>query len=108
MRFLSICLSERITPKGMHVRFGKDALPKVDYLHKQVEDSMHTATVDIMHSCLAAYKSLWAKERSSLDTTMYRLFQELSYLEFESVYRHQLRLYKNSERKYWERKKKKT
>ena len=85
--FLSRCLEHHIIPKGMSLKFGKDALPKVDFLHKTISNTMIAANVEIVSACSNTYESLVETERLSLHKILYDIYQSSSYYEFEATRR---------------------
>ena len=91
-RFRSTCLDNLTIPKGMTVKFSVDALPKSEFLHRRVQDTVRAAGLDILHACLTTYRSMAAKERSALELLMYNIHQTHGYHEVEAVRRYQRRL----------------
>ena len=91
----------------MTVTFGVDVLPKSEFLHTRVQDTVRLAGLDILHACLTTYRSMAAKERSALELLMYKIHQAHWYYEVQAVRRYQRRLASNLRRNYWKTKRKK-
>ena len=107
VRFLSICEEEGIVPRGMKMKFGVDALPKNEYLHKNVDDIIHRASLDAMHTCLHTYRSLVTEQCQTLHEHMYNIQQNHDYYEFEAIVIDLKRKSKRLANKLWAKKKKK-
>jgi hypothetical protein len=69
----------------MLLRFGKDALPKCDFLHRNIDQTMHVANIDILKSCHDSYVSLAEQLDESRQKTMYNIFQIADFHMFEAV-----------------------
>jgi peptide-methionine (R)-S-oxide reductase len=69
----------------MEVRFGKDALPHNDFLSMHVNNTLSSASTDIIHVVRDTYDSLILKEKMQVDSILYSLFQLTSFYEFEAI-----------------------
>ena len=83
--FLSSCQRHSVIPKGMQLKFGKDALPKSDFLHKTVDDAIRCASLEILSTCKDTYSCLISRERDTLHVTLYNLQQSTNFDEFEAI-----------------------
>ena len=83
--FLSACRREGVVPKGMLVRFGRDALPKCDSLQRQVDKILNFASCEILSSCRDTYTNLSSRELSTLHSTLYDLQQNTDFYQFEAI-----------------------
>ena len=81
--FLSKCLAHKVIPKGMQLKYGTDALPRVPFLRDRIAQTMLTASLDIMGSCSETYSSLAKEERANIDRIMFDIHQTHGYYEFE-------------------------
>ena len=86
--FLSTCLQKQAIPPGMRIRFGKDALPKSDFLHNYVQDLLRSVSIDIIHQCKLTYVSLLTQEMNQIHSSLHEIFKCVSYFEFETILEH--------------------
>ena len=96
--FLSRCLDRNIISKGMTLKFGFDALPKVAFLQKTILDTMSATNSDIVTMCRDTYRSISEAEKLKVQQTLYDIYQSFTYEEFEAsrtFYTHKLCILKN-------------
>ena len=100
-RFLNICIQEGLTPKGLMVRFGLDALPNVPHLKQHIDDTLRTATLEILYSCKNTYHQLLLNSKTKLDEYLYHVAQMSSFEMYESTLRLYHSFFRRLESKYW-------
>ena len=49
--FLTSCIDNDVIPKGLHVHFGKDALPDCEYLKRSINFTLTNTSKDILYQC---------------------------------------------------------
>jgi hypothetical protein len=91
----------------MLTRFGKDALPIVEYLQTIVSHTLSSATREIIVACRDTYRSLVKTETDHLHTILLDIHQSVSYVEFECLRNFHENLSLKLKRKYASKKNKK-
>ena len=67
LKFLQICITEGLTPKGMNVHYAMDALPSTAFLHGQISNILQSATYSVLCTCRAFYTRAITEIRNELD-----------------------------------------
>eukprot|EP00745_Piridium_sociabile_P015908 TRINITY_DN23717_c1_g1_i4.p1 TRINITY_DN23717_c1_g1~~TRINITY_DN23717_c1_g1_i4.p1 ORF type:complete len:920 (-),score=175.07 TRINITY_DN23717_c1_g1_i4:31-2790(-) len=105
--FLGKCVSDKVIPKGMTVKFGKDALPKNEYLHNRIQQVTDTAQRDILKLCKDTYEVLADEAHDSVQRLKYDIFQSCSPYEVDALRNFSQRCLTRSRKQYAKKKEKK-
>ena len=98
--FLSTCIDQHLTPKGMRLNFGFDALPKSDVLVKTISRTIEAAERDILMTCRDNYSILADNEVLKFNQTLLDLQQTTDFYHLESILKHRRHVFLATKKKY--------
>ena len=85
LKFLQICITEGLTPKGMNVHYAMDALPSTAFLHGQISNILQSATYSVLCTCRAFYTRAITEIRNELDAHLYNIHQDSTFYLYEGI-----------------------